>query len=91
MSINRPLPGETDEQFKLRRAAYMRDWRAKEAAKKAAVMPPMLAEDERIEIPLYVLRERDRAYSAGWPSLSAYILGDPLIGRSALERGHARG
>jgi hypothetical protein len=27
MSINRPDPGETDEQFKARRAAWMKAWR----------------------------------------------------------------
>jgi hypothetical protein len=27
MSINRPEPGETDEQFKARRAAWMKAWR----------------------------------------------------------------
>jgi hypothetical protein len=29
VSINRPDPGETDEQFKSRRAAWMRAWNAK--------------------------------------------------------------
>jgi hypothetical protein len=86
MSINRPNPGETDAQFKARRAAWMRDWKAKKKAKLAAVVPPPLAEGESIQIPQFVLRERDEAYAAGWPSISAYLLGDPLIGRSALER-----
>jgi hypothetical protein len=27
VSINRPEPGETDEQFKARRAAWMKSWR----------------------------------------------------------------
>jgi hypothetical protein len=31
LSINRPDPGETDEQFKARRAAWMKSWRDKKA------------------------------------------------------------
>lgn len=87
MSINRPLPGETDEQFKARRNAYQREWQGRKRAELAALRRAVEGdEDQGIIIPAHVIRERDRAYSAGWPSLSAYLLGDPLIGRSALER-----
>jgi hypothetical protein len=33
VSINRPDPGETDEQFKARRAAWMKAWKAKRPKK----------------------------------------------------------
>jgi hypothetical protein len=39
VSINRPDPGETDEQFKARRAAWMKAWKAKRPKK---ARPPRL-------------------------------------------------
>jgi hypothetical protein len=39
MSINRPEPGETAEQFKARRALYMRDWYGKKRKPKKARAP----------------------------------------------------
>lgn len=40
----------------------------------------------RIEVPEYVLREREERYSAPYRNATAELMGDPLPGQSALDR-----
>jgi hypothetical protein len=47
MSINRPEPGETDEQFKARRAAWMRAYNAKKPKRVRAPRPGQYVKADR--------------------------------------------
>lgn len=72
------MPYAIEEVRQEHKRAMQRGWRTRRAARADNVT--------NVAVPVSVWEEAKRAHKAGYPTLTAFLLRDPLPGRSALDK-----